>query len=87
MTDLYKIRLSCHVELLDESEYPIIPSELVILPINATVSDLKIEAANVFQDVYLMFKRFVVDELVGYCNVDDSTQVKLLLGSAEAICL
>ncbi|PNY14287.1 PHD finger protein at1g33420-like protein [Trifolium pratense] len=87
ITDLYKIRLSCQVELTDESENPTIPTELVVLPINATVSDLKIEAANAFQDVYLMFRRFVVDELVGYSSVDDSTQVKLLLGSAEAVCV
>ncbi|MCI02913.1 PHD finger protein, partial [Trifolium medium] len=74
ITDLYKIRLSCQVELTDESENPTIPTELVVLPIHATVSDLKIEAANAFQDVYLMFRRFVVDELVGYSSVDDSTQ-------------
>ncbi|XP_050916176.1 PHD finger protein At1g33420 isoform X2 [Lathyrus oleraceus] len=85
--NLYKIRLSCQVELADESENPTIPPELVILPINATVSDLKIEAANVFQDVYLMFRRSVVDELVGYCSLDDSTQVKLLLGSTETVCV
>ncbi|WJX71677.1 hypothetical protein P8452_55648 [Trifolium repens] len=87
ITDLYKIRLSCQVELTDESENPTIPTELVVLPINATVSDLKTEAANAFQDVYLMFRRFVVDELVGYSSVDDSTQVKLLLGSAESVCV
>ncbi|KAK2421370.1 RING/FYVE/PHD zinc finger superfamily protein [Trifolium repens] len=87
ITDLYKIRLSCQVELTDESENPTIPTELVVLPINATVSDLKTEAANAFEDVYLMFRRFVVDELVGYSSVDDSTQVKLLLGSAESVCV
>ena len=87
MTDLNSIRLSCQVELLDEPENAAaeIPSEVIVLPINATVSDLKIEAANAFQDVYLMFRRFAVDELVGYNGVNDSTQVKLLLGSAKAV--
>lgn len=34
-----------------------------------------------------MFRRFQVDELVGYSGVDDSTQVKLLLGSKEGVCV
>ncbi|XP_004512621.1 PHD finger protein At1g33420-like isoform X2 [Cicer arietinum] len=87
MKDFYKIRFSCHVELIDESENPTIPAELVVLPINATISDLKNEAVNAFEDVYLMFRRFVVDGLLGYNDVDDSTQIKLLLGSAEVVCI
>ncbi|XP_061345836.1 PHD finger protein At1g33420-like isoform X2 [Gastrolobium bilobum] len=87
MSDLYKIRISCQVELVDESEDSAAPPEIVVLPTNATVSDLKIEAANAFQDVYLMFRRFQVDELLGYSGVDDSTQVKLLLGSKEMVCV
>ncbi|KAJ1403946.1 Zinc finger, PHD-type [Sesbania bispinosa] len=87
LSDLYKIRISCQVELVDDSEDSAarIPPELVVLPMNATVSDLKIEAANAFQDVYLMFRRFQVDELLGHGGVDDSTQVKLLLGSKEVV--
>ncbi|KAG5223884.1 PHD finger protein [Salix suchowensis] len=48
---------------------------------NATVFDLKLEATRAFQDVYLMFRRFHAEELLGYSGVDDSTQVKLLIGS------
>ncbi|KAE9619117.1 putative chromatin regulator PHD family [Lupinus albus] len=54
---------------------------------NATVYDLKVEATNAFQDIYLMFRRFQVDELLGYRGVDDSTQVNLLLGSNETVCM
>ena len=89
MPDLHKIRISCQVELADESEDSTAktPPELIVLPANAAVSDLKIEAANAFQDVYLMFRRFQVDELLGYSGVEDSTQVKLLLGSEQAVCV
>ncbi|QHN77998.1 PHD finger protein [Arachis hypogaea] len=85
MSDLQKIRISCRVELVDEAEDPAAktPPELIVLPADATVSDVKIEAANAFQDVYLMFRRFQVDELLGYSGVEDPTQVKHLLGSEE----
>ncbi|KAI4347432.1 hypothetical protein L6164_008246 [Bauhinia variegata] len=87
MTNVYRIRLRCHVQLVDESEEPSVnpPPELIVLPTNATVSDLKIEVANAFQDVYLVFRRLQVDELLGYSGVDDSTQVNLLLGSTEEV--
>ncbi|KAJ7970080.1 PHD finger protein [Quillaja saponaria] len=87
ITNSHEIRLSCHVKLIDESEenYKDPPSELIVLPLNATVSDLKLEAANAFQDVYLMFRRFQVEELLDYGGVDESTQVKLLLGPTDSI--
>jgi len=87
LSDLHKLRISCQVELVDESEDPeaITPLELIVLPMNATVAELKSQAANAFQDVYLMFRRFQVDELIGYGGVEDSTQVKLLLGSKDAV--
>ncbi|KAI4351920.1 hypothetical protein L6164_006219 [Bauhinia variegata] len=86
-TNLSKICLWCHIELVDESEELGVnpPPELIILPLNATVSDMKIEAANAFQNVYIMFRRFQVDELLGYNGVEDSTLVKLLLGSTELV--
>ncbi|XP_027366066.1 PHD finger protein At1g33420-like isoform X2 [Abrus precatorius] len=89
MSDLDKLRISCQVELIDESEDSAArtPPELIVLPMNAMVADLKFEAANAFQDVYLMFRRFQVDELLDYRGVDDSTQVKLLLGSKDAVCV
>lgn len=81
------IYLSCDVELMDQSEEnaPDPPPELIVLPLNATVSDLKMEACRAFQDAYLVFRRFQVEELLGYSGVDDSTQVKLLLGSTESV--
>lgn len=79
--------LLCAVELIDESEEYATspPPELVILPPNATVSDLKLQVSKAFQDVYVMFRRFQAEELLGYGNVDDSTQIKLLLGTAESV--
>lgn len=81
------ICLSCEVEIMHQLEEnaPNLPPELIVLPPNATVSDLKLEASRAFQDVYLMCRRFQVEELLGYGGVDDSTQVKLLLGAAEVI--
>ena len=83
ITNSSAICLSCEVELIDESEDSAInpPPELIILHPNATVSDLKLETSKAFQEVYLMFTRFQAEELLGYGSVDDTTQVKLLLGS------
>ncbi|KAG4911065.1 hypothetical protein JHK87_057181 [Glycine soja] len=89
LSDSQMFRLSCHVELVDEFEdsEAITPPELVVLPLNATVAELKNQAANAFQDVYLRFRRLQVDGLHGYSGVDDSTQVKLLLGSRDVVCV
>ncbi|XP_017985425.1 PREDICTED: PHD finger protein At1g33420 [Theobroma cacao] len=79
--------LSCQLELVDQSEEigPDPPAELVVLPLNATVSDLKMEASKAFQEVYLAFRRFQAEELLGYGGVEDSTEVKHLLGSTESV--
>ncbi|ONI14629.1 hypothetical protein PRUPE_4G288800 [Prunus persica] len=77
----------CRVEFTDESEeYATInpPPELIVLS-NATVSDLKIAASKAFQDVYLILKRFKAEELLDYGGVDESTQIKHLLGSTESV--
>ncbi|XP_027087399.1 PHD finger protein At1g33420-like [Coffea arabica] len=83
----YAIQLLCEVDLMEHSDEhaknP--PPELLILSSDATISDLKLEASKVFQDVYLLFKRYQAEELVGYGGVVDSTQVKLLLGPAEFV--
>ncbi|WCJ42195.1 PHD finger protein At1g33420 [Euphorbia peplus] len=81
------ISLPCNVEIMDQMEElaPNNPVELIILPPNATMSDLKLEVSKAFQEVYLMYKRFQAEEIVGYRGVDDSTQVKLLLGSTESV--
>ncbi|KAE8673926.1 peroxidase 47-like [Hibiscus syriacus] len=77
------ICISCKLELTDQHKEvaPDPPAELVVLPVKATVSDLKIEALKVFQEVYLAFRRLQAEELVGFGGVEDSTQVKLLIGS------
>ncbi|KAB5561143.1 hypothetical protein DKX38_006100 [Salix brachista] len=79
--------LSCEVEIADQLEenVPNLPPETVVLPSNATVSDLKREASRAFQDVYLMLRRFDAEELLGNSGVDDSTQVKLLVRSTESV--
>ncbi|KAJ6857907.1 hypothetical protein NC652_040431 [Populus alba x Populus x berolinensis] len=81
------ICLSCEVEIVDQLEenVPDLPPEIIVLPSNATVFDLKLEASRAFQDVYLMFRRFHAEELLGYSGVDDTTQVKLLIGSTESV--
>lgn len=82
-----EIQLFCEVELTEQSEeyIPNPPPELLVLPPDATIADLKLEAMKAFQEVYLMFRRFQAEELMGYSCVDESTQVKLLLGSAESV--
>lgn len=85
----FSICLLCEVEVVedskDNSSRP--PPELVILPSNATMSDLKLEASKAFQHVYLMFRRFQAEEIVDHGGVDDSTQVKLLFGQTESVCV
>ncbi|PSS21330.1 PHD finger protein [Actinidia chinensis var. chinensis] len=80
------IHLSCEaeVELMEQSEdvAPSPPPELIVLPPNATISDLKREASKAYQEIYLIFRRFQAEELLGYGGVDESTQVKLLLGGS-----
>ncbi|KAK1587373.1 hypothetical protein Q3G72_012214 [Acer saccharum] len=81
------ICLSCEVEVIEQSEEDATdpPPELIVLPANATVFDLKAEVSKAFQEVYLVFRKFQAEELLGYSGVDDSTQVKLLLGSTEIV--
>ncbi|PIN20021.1 PHD Zn-finger protein [Handroanthus impetiginosus] len=81
------VQLLCEVDLMEQPEEynhnP--PPELLILSRDATIADVKLEAMRAFQDVYLMFRRFQVEELVGYDGVDEATQIKLLLGSSEFV--
>lgn len=83
----HAIQLLCEVDLLERSDEHATnpPPELLLLPSDATISDLKLEASRAFQEVYLLFRRYQAEELIGYGGVDDSTQVKLLLGSAEFV--
>ncbi|KAH6833828.1 hypothetical protein C2S53_009837 [Perilla frutescens var. hirtella] len=81
------MQVVCEVDLMEQgeeySQNP--PAELVVLPPDATIGDLKLEAMKAFQDVYLMFRRFQADEVVGYGGVDESTQMRLLVGSMECV--
>ncbi|VFR01028.1 unnamed protein product [Cuscuta campestris] len=83
------IQLLCELDLVDSSSERCLvkntPPELLVLSSNATIHDLKVEASRAFQDVYLMLRRFQVEELVGYAGVGDSTGLKLLLGSAQCV--
>lgn len=81
------VKLSCELDLMDQSEEDTInpPPEVIILPRDATIADVRLEASKAFQEVYLMLRRFQAEELVGYGGVDESTQVKLLLGSTEKV--
>ncbi|XP_077249673.1 RING/FYVE/PHD zinc finger superfamily protein [Tasmannia lanceolata] len=75
------VHVLCQVELDDQPEgYTAPPPELVVLPINATVYDLKLEAEKAFQEAYVLFKRFQVEKLVDYEDVKDSMLVTLLVG-------
>ncbi|XP_052196733.1 PHD finger protein At1g33420 isoform X2 [Diospyros lotus] len=85
----FVIQLWCGVEIAggenweEKEAVTDVPLErLVLSSPNATVGDVKMEASRAFQEVYLMFRRYRAEEVVGYGGVDDSTQVKLLLGSA-----
>lgn len=80
------ICLWCHVELSDQSkDDPVLPPELIVLPFNATVADLKTETSKAFQEVYAMFKKFEADELVEYGSIEDSITLKFLVGPGGSI--
>ena len=80
------IRLWCQVELSDQpKDDPSPPPELIVLPLNATVADLKSEASSAFQEVYAMYKRFQAEELIGYGSINDSLTVKFLLGTSGSV--
>ncbi|XP_042513918.1 PHD finger protein At1g33420-like [Macadamia integrifolia] len=82
----FAIRLSCLVELLDHpKDYTQPPPEFIVLPLNATVADLKVEATKAFQEVYVLFRRFQAEELLDYGCVDDSTRVKFLVGLSGSV--
>ncbi|XP_050388236.1 PHD finger protein At1g33420 [Argentina anserina] len=80
--NLNDIHLWCHVQLSDHpKDDPVLPPELIVLPLNATLADLKNEATKAFQEVYAMFKRFEVEELFGCGSINDSITAKLLFGT------
>ncbi|KAG9457018.1 hypothetical protein H6P81_001526 [Aristolochia fimbriata] len=77
----FAIQLLCQVDLIDQpKDYTAPPPEHIVLPVTATVADLKRDATVAFQDVYVLFRRFQAEQLLDYGHLDDSTQVKLLVG-------
>ncbi|PRQ22369.1 putative chromatin regulator PHD family [Rosa chinensis] len=80
------IHLWCHVQLSDHPKDDfVLPPELIVLPLNATLADLKSEATKAFQEVYAMFKRFEVVELFGCGSINDSITAKLLVGTTGSV--
>ena len=67
----------CHVELVNQTkDYPVPPPELLVLPVTATVADLKLQATNTYQETYLIFQKFQAEPLVDCGDADDTTNVE-----------
>ncbi|XVF63452.1 hypothetical protein PTKIN_Ptkin09bG0088100 [Pterospermum kingtungense] len=82
----FAIRIWCHFEFSDPAkDDPVPPPELICLPLNATIGDLKTEATKAFEDVYAMFKRFQVEKLLDYGSVEDNITLKLLIGTTGSV--
>ncbi|GMI88677.1 hypothetical protein like AT1G33420 [Hibiscus trionum] len=82
----FAIYVWCHLELSNATkEDPVPPPELIVLPLNATIADLKAEATKVFEDVYAMFKRLQVENLLDYGCLEDSMTLKLLVGTTGSV--
>ncbi|KAF5457037.1 hypothetical protein F2P56_021175 [Juglans regia] len=80
------IQLWCHVELSDRPKDDLaLPPELVVLPLNATVADLKSETTKAFQEVYAMFRRFQAEKLPEFGFIEDSITLKFLVGLSASI--
>ncbi|KAI4310848.1 hypothetical protein MLD38_035796 [Melastoma candidum] len=83
----FAMAVSCEVEPADQpsSSSSSTPPEIVILSSTATVSDLKHQASMAFRDVYLMYRRFQAEEVPDLSGVDDSTQVRHMLGTSQSV--
>lgn len=80
------INLWCHVQLSDLPKgEPMVPPELIVLPLNANVADLKSLVTQAFREVYAMFKRFQAEELVEFGSIDDSITIKFLVGTSGSV--
>lgn len=83
----FALRVWCRVELVDRpKDYIRPPPELLVLPLHATVADLKYEATKAFRETYLISHSFravrvVVDGEVAH----DAMLVNFLLGSDDLI--
>ncbi|XP_039037028.1 PHD finger protein At1g33420-like [Hibiscus syriacus] len=82
----FAIYIWCHLELSNANkEDPVPPPELIVLPLNATIADLKIEATKAFEDVYAMFKRLEVEKILDFGSVEDNMTLKLLIGTSGSV--
>ncbi|XP_029122504.2 PHD finger protein At1g33420 [Elaeis guineensis] len=83
----FAIHVCCRIEVVDwPKDYTAPPPELLVLPAAATVADLKSEVSKAFQETYLIFQTFQAEQLlVDHKGVNDSTQIKHILGSDESV--
>ncbi|EAY76692.1 hypothetical protein OsI_04645 [Oryza sativa Indica Group] len=82
----FLLSVRCSIELLDHpKDYTAPPVELVLLPASATLAELKIQATRAFQETYLMFQSFQVEQLPDFPNFSDTTLVKHVLGSSQLV--
>ncbi|KAJ3703900.1 hypothetical protein LUZ61_007605 [Rhynchospora tenuis] len=77
----FLIQITCNIEAVDLYKDSICPPEILTLPVTATVSDLKAEAAKAFKETYLIHQNFEADQLLDCKVASETTQVKLLFGS------
>ncbi|KAK1288951.1 PHD finger protein [Acorus calamus] len=79
--DHLTIQISCEMELADQpNDFIAPPHELLVLPLTATVADLKTEATKAFQEAYIAYERFQVEQLLDFGKISDDTQMQLLVG-------
>ncbi|KAL6219451.1 hypothetical protein ACLB2K_007210 [Fragaria x ananassa] len=57
------------------------PGEIVVMPLNATVGELKQEAENALRDTYCMTEQFVVTEIKG---LEESDDMDVLAGAVQS---
>jgi len=85
-TESENIRVFAVAEILDETQtLQRTPPELLVMPKDATVADLKQEAAQAFRDVYICFKSFQVENVRELQNIKDSTTLMLLIGPESVV--
>ncbi|OVA04079.1 zinc finger protein [Macleaya cordata] len=79
---LCRVMPSC-VELETELTRPFLtsPGELVVVPLHATVGELKMAVECALRDTYCVLEKFVVRDLGGFEGVDDE---EVLFGAVES---
>ncbi|KAK6940383.1 Zinc finger, PHD-finger, partial [Dillenia turbinata] len=81
-----KIYVRCCVEVEDQKDDPMPPSELIILPSFAsTIGDLKSETSKAFEEVYMIFKKFQVEKFPEHGKLEDSVALDLLMGPGVTV--